>query len=102
MSFAIGRLHANRLSSNIANPGYRRPFGPLCARRLAFAGARLGRPLPEQPGDQVRTRVRVQRWSHTLHGMSLLLHRLGFSPQVPKHRPVERDEEAIVAWRWEM
>ncbi|HEX6968059.1 MAG TPA: winged helix-turn-helix domain-containing protein [Micromonosporaceae bacterium] len=34
--------------------------------------------------------------------MSLLLHRLGFSPQVPKHRPVERDEEAIVAWRWEM
>jgi hypothetical protein len=23
----------------------------------------------------------------------LLLHRLGFSPQIPKHRPVERDEE---------
>jgi transposase len=38
---------------------------------------------------------------YTLRGTSYLLHRLGFSPQVPKHRAVERDEKAITAWRSE-
>ncbi len=28
-----------------------------------------------------------------------LLHRIGFTPQVPKHRAAERDEGAIAAWR---
>ena len=28
-----------------------------------------------------------------------LLHRLGYAPQVPAHRAVERDEKAIAAWR---
>ena len=37
--------------------------------------------------------------SYTLRGMSFLLHRLGFSPQVPAHRAFERDEDAIAAWR---
>jgi putative transposase len=37
--------------------------------------------------------------SYTLRGMSFLLHRLGFSPQVPVHRAVERDEAAIAEWR---
>ena len=37
--------------------------------------------------------------SCTLRGMSFLLHRLGFSPQVPVHRAVERDEAAIAEWR---
>jgi putative transposase len=36
---------------------------------------------------------------YTLRGMSFLLHRLGFSPQVPVHRAVERDEAAIAEWR---
>jgi transposase len=36
---------------------------------------------------------------YTLRGMSYLLHRIGFSPQVPAHRAAERDEDAIVAWR---
>jgi putative transposase len=36
---------------------------------------------------------------YTLRGMSYLLHRLGYSPQVPAHRAVERDEDAIAAWR---
>jgi putative transposase len=34
-----------------------------------------------------------------LRGVSCLLHRLGFSPQVPAHRAFERDEDAITAWR---
>jgi putative transposase len=37
--------------------------------------------------------------SYTLRGTSYLLHRLGFSPQVPVHRAAERDEDAIAAWR---
>ncbi|MFJ2947655.1 winged helix-turn-helix domain-containing protein [Streptomyces sp. NPDC087226] len=30
-----------------------------------------------------------------------LLHRLGWSPQVPAHRAVERDEQAVKRWRTE-
>lgn len=37
--------------------------------------------------------------SYTLRGMSFLLHRLGYSPQVPAHRAVERDEDAVTEWR---
>jgi putative transposase len=36
---------------------------------------------------------------YTLRGTSYLLHRLGYSPQVPIHRAIERDEQAIAAWR---
>ena len=36
---------------------------------------------------------------YTLRGASYLLHRIGFSPQVPVHRAAERDEAAIAAWR---
>jgi transposase len=36
---------------------------------------------------------------YTLRGTSYLLHRIGFSPQVPVHRAAERDEDAVTAWR---
>ncbi|HEY5990041.1 MAG TPA: winged helix-turn-helix domain-containing protein [Streptosporangiaceae bacterium] len=36
---------------------------------------------------------------YTLHGTSYLLHRLGYTPQVPVHRAAERDEKAIAAWK---
>jgi transposase len=36
---------------------------------------------------------------YTLRGVSYLLHRLGYTPQVPIHRAAERDEKAIAAWR---
>src|SRR6266481_2178887 len=35
----------------------------------------------------------------TLAGMDVLLHRLGWSVQVPARRAAERDEEKIVRWR---
>jgi putative transposase len=35
---------------------------------------------------------------YTPRGVSYLLHRLGWSPQVPVHRAVERDEEVIAQW----
>jgi transposase len=50
-------------------------------------------------GDLIARRFRVR---YTLRGVSLLLHRIGFSPQMPAHRPVERDEEAIATWRREV
>ncbi len=37
----------------------------------------------------------------TLRGASCLLHRIGFSPQVPVRRAAERDEDTIAAWRAE-
>ncbi|MDG4787047.1 winged helix-turn-helix domain-containing protein [Micromonospora sp. WMMD1102] len=40
---------------------------------------------------------------YTLRGVSYLLHRLGYSQQVPTRRAVERDPEAIATWhrrRW--
>jgi putative transposase len=39
---------------------------------------------------------------YTLAGMDLLLHRFGWSVQVPARRAAERDEAAIAAWREEM
>ncbi|WP_203905660.1 helix-turn-helix domain-containing protein [Virgisporangium aliadipatigenens] len=39
--------------------------------------------------------------SYTLRGVSYLLHRLGWSPQVPTHRAVERDDAAVARWRKE-
>jgi putative transposase len=50
--------------------------------------------------ERVSTLIgRLFRIRYTLRGTSLLLHRTGYSPQVPVHRAVERDEDAIAAWR---
>jgi transposase len=36
---------------------------------------------------------------YSLRGTSYLLHRLGFSPQMPARRAAERGERAIATWR---
>ncbi len=46
----------------------------------------------------VQRRFRVQ---YTLAGIDVLLHRIGWSVQVPARRAAERDEAAIAAWRQE-
>ena len=46
--------------------------------------------------DLVRRRFRA---GCTLAGMDLLLHRIGWSVQVPARRAAERDEAAVAAWR---
>ena len=58
--------------------------------------------------DQCWTLARVaeQAWrlfgvEYTLAGMDVLLHRLGWSVQVPARRAAERDEDTIAAWREE-
>ena len=48
--------------------------------------------------EVVRRRFGVE---YTLAGMDLLLHRIGWSVQVPARRAAERDEARIAAWREE-
>jgi transposase len=48
--------------------------------------------------EVVRRRLSVQ---YTLAGLDLLLHRIGWSVQVPARRAAERDEAVIAAWREE-
>ena len=49
-------------------------------------------------GELVSERFKVD---YTLAGLDLLLHRLGWSVQVPARRAAERDEAVIAAWREE-
>nr|WP_256097053.1 winged helix-turn-helix domain-containing protein [Streptomyces agglomeratus] len=37
--------------------------------------------------------------SYSVSGATRLMHRLGFSPQVPARRVAERDERAVSVWR---
>jgi putative transposase len=82
----------------------------LDERRLARLAA------ASEQGPAAHGYVEDQRWTlarvadliarlfhirYTLRGVSYLLHRMGFSPQVPAHRAVERDEHAIATWRKE-
>jgi transposase len=48
--------------------------------------------------EVIRGRFRV---GYTLAGVDLLLHRIGWSVQVPARRAAERDEARIAAWRQE-
>jgi transposase len=49
-------------------------------------------------GELVRERFAVD---YTPTGQDVLLHRIGWSVQVPARRAAERDEDAIAAWREE-
>ena len=42
--------------------------------------------------------ARMFHTRYTLRGTAYLLHRIGWSVQVPAHRAVERDEKAIATW----
>jgi transposase len=48
--------------------------------------------------EVVRRQFRID---YTLAGMDVLLHRIGWSVQVPARRAAERDEERVAAWREE-
>jgi hypothetical protein len=37
--------------------------------------------------------------SYSVSGATRLMHRLGFSPQVPARRVAERDEQVVTAWK---
>jgi transposase len=46
--------------------------------------------------------ARLFRVRYTVRGTCYLLHRIGWTVQVPTRRAVERDEEKIAAWRQEV
>lgn len=89
------------------------PPGSPC--RLGAARlAKLEQALDEGPAahgfgsDQRWTLARVSdliarmfRTRYTVRGTANIMHRLGWSVQVPKHRAVERDDAAITTWRRE-
>jgi transposase len=116
--FRVPRMSANRWRRALAAGG-RAALASKGAggAKCKLAGARLrglATLLDAGPAawgwdeDQCWTPARitevVRRWfrvEYTLAGMDLLLHRIGWSVQVPARRAAERDEAAIAAWREE-
>jgi transposase len=115
--FRVSPMSANRWRRALAAGGRlalasKGAGGAQC--KLARAQlAELGAVLDAGPAacgyaDQCWTLVRIadQVWqrfgvAYTLAGLDLMLHRIGWSVQVPTRRAAERDEAAITAWREE-
>src|SRR3954463_3211480 len=115
--FRVTRMSANRwrhalaaggrpaLASKGAGGGAL-PAQPRPARRAAGAARRrpgrggLGRSVLDA-GSPRRAGAHEVRRDYTLPGLDLLLHRMGWSVQLPARRAAERDEEQITAWREE-
>jgi putative transposase len=115
--FRVSRMSANRWRRSLAAGGKqalasRGAAGAQCKLTPAQL-AELGAVLDAGPAacgyaDQCWTLARIadqacQRFGveYTLAGMDVLLHRIGWSVQVPARRAAERDEDAIAAWREE-
>ena len=88
----------------------RGPSGSRC-RLSARCLEKLAAYLEQGPAahgwveDQVWTAARVATLigrkfhvSYSVSGATRLMHRLGFSPQVPARRVAERDEPGVTAW----
>jgi transposase len=77
--------------------------GQLGRLRAALEGGRAAWGWDQdQRWTLARVTTLIARLFHvryTLRGTSYLLHCLGYAPQVPIHRAVERDETAIAAWK---
>jgi putative transposase len=115
--FRVTRMSANRWRRTLAEGG--RPA--LASKGAGGASCRLTRAQldelqllldtgPAEYGwtDQCWTLPRIaavvrERFGvdYTLPGLDLLLHRIGWSVQVPARQATERDEERIDAWREE-
>jgi transposase len=116
--FRVSRMSANRWRRALAGGGR----AALASKGAGGAKCKLSAPqlrelatlLDAGPAawgwdeDQCWTLARIteivrRRFGvdYTLAGMDLLLHRIGWSVQVPARRAAERDEAAIAAWREE-
>ncbi len=114
--FRVSRMSANRWRRALAAGGRaallsKGPAGGPC--KLTPAQVReLEAALEAGPAvwgwdeDQCWTLARIAevvcrrfKVEYTLAGLDLLLHRIGWSVQVPARRAAERDEEQIAAWR---
>ena len=89
------------------HPGRRRrPGGRKGLTEADYAALLDAGPAAWGWADQCWTLARIAAVVHerfgvdyTLAGLDLLLHRLGWSVQVPARRAAERDEDQITAWR---
>src|SRR5882724_1555960 len=116
--FRVSRMSANRWRRALAAGGR----AALASRGAGGAKCKLTGPqlrelatlLDAGPAawgwneDQCWTLARIAEVArrrfgveYTLAGMDLLLHRIGWSVQVPARRAAERDEARIAAWREE-
>ena len=114
--FRVSRMSANRWRRALASGGREalasKGAGAQCKLTEAQV-AELEAVLEQGPAacghaDQCWTLARVaeQVWrrfgvEYTLAGIDVLLHRIGWSVQVPARRAAERDEEKIARWREE-
>ena len=115
--FRVTRMSANRWRQALAAGGRpalasKGPGGARCKLSPAQL-AELETLLDAGPvawgwADQCWTLSRIAEVVHerfgvdyTLAGLDLLLHRMGWSVQVPARHAAERDEERIAAWREE-
>ncbi|MFF3404105.1 winged helix-turn-helix domain-containing protein [Streptomyces sp. NPDC002659] len=85
--------------------GSRCRLSPRCLEKLA-AYLEQGPAAHGWVEDQVWTAARVATLigrkfhvSYSVSGATRLMHRLGFSPQVPARRVAERDEQAVTTWK---
>ena len=95
---------AQALASRGAS-GSRCRLSPRCLEKLA-AYLEQGPAAHGWVEDQVWTAARVATLigrkfhvSYSVSGATRLMHRLGFSPQVPARRVAERDEQAVTVWK---
>src|SRR5579859_6670973 len=115
--FRVSRMSANRWRRALAAGGRaalasKGAAGARCKLTAAQAGE-LEAVLDAGPAaagyaDQCWTLARIadQVWrrfgvEYTLAGMDVLLHRIGWSVQVPARRAAERDEVKVARWREE-
>ncbi|WRZ96307.1 winged helix-turn-helix domain-containing protein [Streptomyces sp. NBC_01007] len=85
--------------------GSRCRLSPRCLEKLA-ACLEQGPAAHGWVEDQVWTASRVAtligrkfHLSYSVSGATRLMHRIGFSPQVPARRVAERDEQSVILWR---
>jgi len=113
--FRVTRMSANRWRRALASGGRQAlvskgPGGARCklsARQLhALEAVLAAGPAAWGFGDQCWTLARIaeivrRRFGveYTLAGLDLLLHRIGWSVQVPVRKATERDEAKIAAWK---
>ena len=115
--FRVSRMSVNRWRRNLAAGGRAalasKGAGGAKCKLTAAQVAELEAVLDAGPAatgylDQCWTLARVteQVWrrfgvEYTLAGMDVLLHRIGWTVQVPARRAAERDEDQIARWREE-
>src|SRR5215469_18011134 len=113
--FRVTRMSANRWRRALAAGGRaalasKGPAGGPCklsdVRVRELEAALEAGPAAWGWEDQCWTLARIAEvvWrlfgvEYTLAGLDLLLHRIGWSVQVPARRAAERDEARIAAWR---